>query len=365
MLLCRPRRLAALAPAELRHAGAGAVHPAAGGLCKLCKALTGSSELHGAVGGVHPGGVLGQIPLLPAAHVALPGPLHLANLVPGVFLAVILDVPGVQLFQLVARPCRRVAQLREYGEEGVAAVPAAQPCAGAVAGGGFEIRVVLAHVIDCAAPVELPALPLGVAGSGSSVGGGLEELHAHLVGAGDLQFPGGLVDAGQNGAPCGHLDAVLVAGRVGDELHAVCKAVHGLLHGSLVVKGTGAHLGPCGVQGALKLACDGVGRGGGQVLPCARRLACTSVQKVIKGSTLLKRRRFKAVVVIDGVLPLHGLGGRLQKQLPDSGVALAAVLGQQLDHVAAQGFGLLVAPQLPVGRLGDGAGLGDPPGDVL
>jgi len=43
--------------------------------------------------------------------------------------AVILDVPGVQLFQLVARPRRRVAQLREQREKGVTAVPAAQPCA--------------------------------------------------------------------------------------------------------------------------------------------------------------------------------------------------------------------------------------------
>ena len=193
----------------------------------------------------------------------------------------------------------------------MAAVPAAQSRAGSVAGGGLKVRVVLAHVIDCAAPVKLPALPLGVAGSGSSVGGGLEELHAHLIGTGDLQLACGLVDAGQDGAPCGHLDAVPVAGRVGNELHAVCKAVHGLLHGGLVVEGTGAHLGPCGIQGALKLACDGVGRGGGQVLPCACRLACSGVQQIVQRGALFKGRRLHAVVVIDGVLPLHGFGGGL------------------------------------------------------
>ena len=156
-----------------------------------------------------------------------------------------------------------------------------------------------------------------------------------------------------------------MAGWVGDELHAVCKAVHSLFDGGFVVEGTGAHLGPCGVQGAFKLACDGVGRGGGQVLPGARRLACSGVQQIVQCGALFKGRRLQPIVVIDGVLPLHGFGGRLQKQLPDGGVALAAVLGQQLDHVAAQGFGLLVAPQLPLGRLGEGAGLGDAPGDVL
>ena len=67
------------------------------------------------------------LPFFPAADVPLPGTLHLADLVLGVFLAVILDVPGVQLFQLVPRPRGRVAQLRKHGEKGVTAVPAAQP----------------------------------------------------------------------------------------------------------------------------------------------------------------------------------------------------------------------------------------------
>ena len=41
-----PSRLAALAPAELRHADPGAVHPSAGGLGKLRKALPGGSQPH-------------------------------------------------------------------------------------------------------------------------------------------------------------------------------------------------------------------------------------------------------------------------------------------------------------------------------
>ena len=67
------------------------------------------------------------LPFFPAADVPLPGTLHLADLVLGVFLAVILDVPGVQLLQAFLCPCGRVAKLREHRKKGVAAVPAAQP----------------------------------------------------------------------------------------------------------------------------------------------------------------------------------------------------------------------------------------------
>ena len=122
-----PRRFTALAPAELRHADPGAVHMAAGGLDKLRKALAGGFQAHSTVGGVHPGFRLDEIPFLPPAHIALSGSLHLVDLVPGVLFAAILDVPGVQLFQLVPRPRGRVAQLRKHGEKGVTAVPAAQP----------------------------------------------------------------------------------------------------------------------------------------------------------------------------------------------------------------------------------------------
>lgn len=122
-----PRRFTALAPAELRHAYPCTVHPSAGGIGKLRQALPGGFQAHSTVGGVHPGCRLGEIPFLPPAHIALSGTLHLVDLVPGVPFAVVLDVPGVQLFQLVAGPCGRVAQLRKHGEKGVTAVPAAQP----------------------------------------------------------------------------------------------------------------------------------------------------------------------------------------------------------------------------------------------
>ena len=128
LLSCR----AALRPAAggdvgVGQLGAGAVNPSAGGLRKLGKALAGGFQAHSAVGGVHPGFRLGKIPLFPSAHIAFSGTLHLVDLVPGVQFAVVLDVSGVQLFQLVPRPRGRVAQLRKHGEEGVAAVPAAQP----------------------------------------------------------------------------------------------------------------------------------------------------------------------------------------------------------------------------------------------
>lgn len=57
-----PCSSAALAPPESMHACPGAVHSAAGGPSEVCKALPGLPELHGAGGGVSPGGVLGQIP---------------------------------------------------------------------------------------------------------------------------------------------------------------------------------------------------------------------------------------------------------------------------------------------------------------
>ena len=197
------------------------------------------------------------------------------------------------------------------------------------------------------------------------MGGGLEELHAHLVRPGDLQPARRLVHTGEHSTPRGHLDAVGVAAGVCDHGHVVCKAVHGLLDGGFVVKGTGAHLTPCGVQRALERACDGVCRGGREVLPCAAGLPRTGIQQVVQGGALFKGRRLHIVVVVDGVLPLHGFGGGLQKQPADGAFALAAVLCQQLGHISAQGFGLLVAPQLPVGRFGQGAGLGDPSSDVL
>ena len=104
-----------------------ALRPAAGGIGKLRKALAGGFQADGSIGGVHPGCRLGEIPFLPPAHIAFSGTLHLVDLVPGVQFVIVLDVPGVQLFQLVPRPRGRVAQFRKHGEEGVAAVPAAQP----------------------------------------------------------------------------------------------------------------------------------------------------------------------------------------------------------------------------------------------
>ena len=152
---------------------------------------------------------------------------------------------------------------------------------------------------------------------------------------------------------------------IGDHGHVVCKAVHGLLDGGFVVKGTGAHFAPCGVQRALERACDSVCRGGREVLPCAAGLPRTGVQQVVEGGAFFKGLRLFAVVVIDGILPLHGFGGGLQKQPADGAFALAGVLGQQLHHIVAQRLGLLVAPQLPVGGGGHGIHLADAPGNVL
>lgn len=124
---CAALRPAAGGDVGVGQLGAGAVNPSAGGLGKLGKALAGGFQADGGISGVHPGCRLGEIPFLPPAHIALSGSLHLVDLVPGVQFAIVLDVPGVQLFQLVPRPRGRVAQLREHREKGVTAVPAAQP----------------------------------------------------------------------------------------------------------------------------------------------------------------------------------------------------------------------------------------------
>ena len=89
-----------------------------------------------------------------------------------------------------------------------------------------------------------------------------------------------------------------------DYRQVVGKAVHSLFDGGFVVKGTGAYLAPRRVQRALKRPCDGVCRGCSEVLPCAVGLPGTGVQQVIERGAFFKGRRFKAVVVIDGVLPV-------------------------------------------------------------
>lgn len=131
--------LAGFTPPKPCHAGACTVGSAAGGADKVGQLLTGLPELHGTGGVIHPGLRFGQIPALILAHGALPGPLHLADLVLGVFFPVVLDVTGVELFKALLGPGRRCAQLREDGEKGVAVAPAAKSSPSAVAGGGFKL----------------------------------------------------------------------------------------------------------------------------------------------------------------------------------------------------------------------------------
>ena len=195
--------------------------------------------------------------------------------------------------------------------------------------------------------------------------GGLEELHAHLVRPGDLQPARRLVDAGEHCTAGGNLDAVLVAAGVCDHGHLVCKAVYGLLDGGFVVEGTGAHFAPCGVQRALERACDGVCRGGREVLPCAAGLPRTGVQQVVEGGALLEGLRLLAVVVVDLVLGFQCSGRGLLHQAADLGLALAGIPGQKLHHILADGLGLLVAPELPVRRRRQGVHPADAPGNVL
>ena len=179
---------------------------------------------------------------------------------------------------------------QEDGKEGVTAVPAAQPCSGAVAGGGLEVRVMLAHVVHSAAPVELPALPLSVGRAGPAVGCGLEELDPHLIGPGYLQLCTGLIHTSQHRPAGGNFQRVGVAGGVGDVLHGVGQTVHRALDGALVVERTAAHLEMGAVEGGFKLAADGVGRGGSQVVEGSRRLLIASVEQGLQGGIVGKGR---------------------------------------------------------------------------
>ena len=244
------------------------------------------------------------------------------------------------------------------------AVPAAKPGPGAVAGGGLEVRVMLAHVVHSAAPVELPALPLSVGRAGPAVGRGLEELHSHLIGPGHLQLCTGLVDPSEHRPAGGHFQRVGVAGGVGDVFHGVGQTVHRALDGVLVVERAAAHLEMGTVESGFKLAADGVCRGGGQVVEGSGGLLVTGVEQGLQGGILGKGRGLLAVVIVDLVLGFHGPGGRFLHEPPDLGFALAGVPSQLLHHVLPEGFGLFIPPQLPVGRGGHGVHFGDAPGHI-
>ena len=222
----------------------------------------------------------------------------------------------------------------------------------------------LAHVVHSAAPVELPALPLSVGRPGPAVGRGLEELNPHLIGPGHLQLCTGLIHTSQHRPAGGYFQRVGVAGGVGDVLHGVGQTVHRALDGALVVERTAAHLEMGAVEGGFKLAADGVGRGGSQIVEGSRRLLIASVEQGLQGGIVGKGRGFLAVVIIDLVLGLHGPGGRFLHEPPDLGFALASVTGQLLYHVLPEGFGLFIPPKLPVGRGGHGVHFGDAPGHV-
>ena len=108
------------------------------------------------------------------------------------------------------------------------------------------------------------------------------------------------------------------------------------------------------VESSFKLAADGVGCGCSQVVEGPRCLLETRIEQGLQGGIVGKGCGLLAVVVVDLVLGFHGSGGRFLHEPPDLGFALAGVAGQLLHHVLPDSFGLLVAPQLPVGRGGQG-----------
>ena len=136
----------------------------------------------------------------------------------------------------------------------------------------------LAHVVHCAAPVELPALPHGMTWARPAVGRHLDEAGPHLVHPGLLQLCAGLVHAREHGLAAGHLQRIPVAAGVGDVGHGVGKAVHSTLDGGLVVERAAAHLEPRPVQRLLESPGDGVSRGGGEVGEATCRLPIARIE---------------------------------------------------------------------------------------
>ena len=200
---------------------------------------------------------------------------------------------------------------------------------------------------------------------GAGVGAGLHKSPVHLVHPGDLEFAGGLVDPGQHRPADCHLQGIPVAGGVGDPGHVFGQVIHGPADGGLVVEGPAGHLEPGPVQGGFQLAADGVGRGGGQVLPAARRLLVPGIQQIQKGLVGVGIGRVQPRRLVEQVVLLQGLGSGLLEDLPQLGGALAGILGQDLQNFPVAQPDLLPPPQLPVGGGGEGAHLADPPGHVL
>ena len=246
----------------------------------------------------------------------------------------------------------------------MAAVPAAKPRAGAVAGGRLEILVVLAQVVHSPAPVVAPALPHGMTGARPAVSRHLDEAGPHLVHPGLLKLCAGLVHAREHGPAAGYLQRVSVAAGVGDVGHGVGKAVHSTLDGGLVVERAAAHLEPCPVQRLLKSSGDGVGRGGGEIGEAACRLPIARVEQALERCRFFEGRWLFPVMVIDLILGFQCGGRGLLHQAADLGLALAGIPGQKLHHILADGLGLLVAPELPVRRRRQGVHLADAPGHV-
>ena len=126
------------------------------------------------------------------------------------------------------------------------------------------------------------ALPDRVLRPSAGVGGHLHILAADLLGAGQLQLRTGLVCAGQHRPAHRHLQRVPVAAGISHAVHASGQPIHCPADGNVVTERPAGHLQPGPVQCPLKLAGHGVGRGSGQVLPGAQRLAVAGVQQVVQ-----------------------------------------------------------------------------------
>lgn len=172
------------------------------------------------------------------------------------------------------------------------------------------------------------ALPERVFGAGARVGADLDELAAHLFGAGQLQFGTGLIHAGKHRPAGGYFKCVLVPAWVSDTGHVVGQSVNGSLYSCLVVESTAGYLQPGTVQRALKLAGHGVSRGGGQVSPGSQRLAVPGVQQVVEGFAAFNGRGFQLCRPVDRVVAGQRRERRVQQRLPDDFPAFAAVLCQ-------------------------------------
>ena len=132
----------------------------------------------------------------------------------------------------------------------MAAVPAAQPRAGSVASGFYEIWILTAFP----GTAEYSALPVHVLRSGAHVGSGFHQVAFHFVGSGDLHSGRRLIDPSKDRPTDSNVHFVRVPAGIYNCVNSCFgKAFYSASYCVLVRKRAGGYIHVGGVQSVLKL----------------------------------------------------------------------------------------------------------------